>query len=76
MDFLRQEIIFGLNLRHIAMIVLALMILSSAFKKLFGGKVSKKLVKKKCRGCTWAGPAGHETKRCPKCRGPLIEVHD
>jgi hypothetical protein len=72
-DFLHQEIMFGFTLREIVIALVVIWILSGVVKKMFGGdKVSRKLLKKKCRGCNWVGPAGPTTKRCPKCRGPLI----
>lgn len=72
MEFLQQEIFFGLTLRQILLGLLVLWIASGFVKKLFAEKGGRKLVKKKCRGCTWTGPAGEATKRCPKCRGPLV----
>lgn len=72
MDFLHQEILFGFSLREILIALLVIWFLSGVVKKMLGKKVDRKLKKKKCRGCNWVGPAGPTTKRCPKCRGPLI----
>ncbi len=72
MSFFNQEILFGFTLRHIVLALLVLWILSGVLKKAFAGKTGRKLMKKKCRGCSWTGPAGKDTMRCPKCRGPLI----
>lgn len=73
MDFLHREILLGFTVREVVIAAIVIMILWSGVKKLLTGKPrGATLVKKKCRGCTWTGPAGQETKRCPKCRGPLI----
>ena len=77
MDFLNQELLFGFTIREIALAAIVIWILWGGVKKFLPGQGNKaQLVKKKCRGCTWTGPAGEETKRCPKCRGPLIAVRD
>ena len=73
MDFLHQEIMFGFTLREIIIALVVVWILSGVVKKFFAERGhGRKLLKKKCRGCNWVGPAGPATKRCPKCRGPLI----
>jgi hypothetical protein len=72
-EFLHQEILFGFTLREIILALVVVWILSGVVKKMFEKKgEGRKLHKKKCRGCNWVGPAGESTKRCPKCRGPLI----
>ena len=72
MSIFNQEILFGFTLRHIIIALLVLWIVSGVIKKAYGEKGGRKLMKKRCRGCSWTGPAGKSTTRCPKCRGPLI----
>lgn len=76
MEFLNQELLLGFTAREIIIAAIVIMIVWGPVKKLLGGKKQDRahLVKKKCRGCTWSGPAGKETKRCPKCRGPLVAI--
>jgi hypothetical protein len=74
MEFLSTEIIFGLSVRDIGIGLLVLWVLWGPIQKLFAKKGGRVLMKKKCRGCNWVGPAGEATKRCPKCRGPLISM--
>jgi hypothetical protein len=72
MEFLSTELFFGLTVREIGIGLLILWVLWGPVSKLFKKNTGRVLKKKKCRGCTWVGPASDETKRCPKCRGPLI----